>query len=115
MIKKITLKTALVLLWIFATLACGRHENLTAPASEETATESASILPIADTTTVKNTEPSSDDAVADVWVCQSAGAKRYHSNPECGGLKRCKHDIIKQSIKEAEAVGLTQCGFKKCR
>ena len=115
MIKKITLKTGLLLLCIFVVLACGNREMFPSPASKVSETESATMLPIADTTTINPTETTRKTEAPDVWVCQSAGAKRYHSNPECGGLKRCKHDIIKQSIKEAEAVGLTQCSYKKCR
>ena len=49
-----------------------------------------------------------------VWVCNSASAKRYHANKDCGGLKRCKHEIVVQEIAQAEAIGLTRCAMSKC-
>lgn len=49
-----------------------------------------------------------------VWICNSTNTKRYHANKSCGGLKRCKHEIVRKSIAEAEAVGLTLCNMSKC-
>jgi hypothetical protein len=54
------------------------------------------------------------DTAANVWICKSAGAKRYHLNRNCGGLGRCKHTVEEMSVTDAEAVGLTKCSYKKC-
>lgn len=58
------------------------------------------------------TEPAAETAV---YICKSNGAKRYHYSQECGGLKKCKHTVEKVTRKQAEAIGLTPCGFKVCR
>lgn len=49
-----------------------------------------------------------------IWICKSSGAKRYHYNQDCGGLGKCKHEVVRQTVAEAEAVGLTACSYKKC-
>lgn len=53
------------------------------------------------------------DHISDeVYVCQSATAKRYHRNENCRGIKQCKHSIERTTVKRAEAVGLTICKFE---
>lgn len=51
-------------------------------------------------------------ASAKVYVCQSAGAKKYHLKENCGGLKRCTHTIVTMTVKEAEGMGLGLCGYE---
>ena len=53
------------------------------------------------------------DETALVFVCKSAGAKKYHSDGNCHGLKRCKHEIVEMSVKDAENRGLALCGYEK--
>lgn len=47
-----------------------------------------------------------------VYVCQSKGATKYHYKETCRGLNACKHNIVKKSIKDAKAIGLTLCGWE---
>ncbi|WP_246282437.1 hypothetical protein [Flavobacterium agri] len=108
---KFTLRVGLVLLWAFCALAC-----------RDTETEPLSIVPShtsADAVMLPTSDIKPDGGLAmagqSVYVCKSAGAKKYHFNRNCGGLKRCSHEIKTSSVKEAEAIGLTQCAYKKCR
>lgn len=52
------------------------------------------------------------DADGQVWICQSAGAKRYHYDANCRGLKRCTHSISRTTVDYAERVGLTLCKYE---
>lgn len=102
----------LMLLWIFCAFACRNFEASTGKEPSAVSTESAAILPFADTTTTKISDKVSEQ---EVWICKSAGAKKYHANRDCGGLKKCKHDVEKKTVKQAEAVGLGRCAFKRCK
>lgn len=50
--------------------------------------------------------------VADVYVCDSKGAKKYHLSKDCRGLSNCKHDIVKKSKTDVQNLGLTLCGWE---
>jgi hypothetical protein len=47
-----------------------------------------------------------------VYVCKSTGAKKYHFNENCRGLKQCTHEVVTMSVKEAEGKGLGLCGWE---
>ena len=48
-----------------------------------------------------------------VYICDSEGAKKYHLNKNCRGLKNCNHKIIKVTIEEAKKKGKkTLCGWE---
>lgn len=47
-----------------------------------------------------------------VYICNSPNAKKYHYNENCRGLNSCKHEIQKVTIKEAQSLGLTLCGWE---
>lgn len=47
-----------------------------------------------------------------VYVCHSKGTKRFHLNQSCGGLNRCKHEIITMTNLEAVKIGLELCGYE---
>ncbi len=47
-----------------------------------------------------------------VWICGGPNSKRYHSNRNCGGLKKCSKTPSKISLGEARQRGYTPC--KKC-
>ncbi|RXR21631.1 hypothetical protein [Flavobacterium stagni] len=49
---------------------------------------------------------------ADVFICVSKTAHKYHFSESCRGLRACKHEIAKKSLKEAQALGYTLCGFE---
>lgn len=48
----------------------------------------------------------------DVYICNSKGAKKYHLKEFCRGLSACKHEVIKVTLKEAQAKGLGLCGWE---
>jgi len=48
----------------------------------------------------------------EVYLCGPKGAKKYHYTKSCRGLSNCKHEITKQKLSEAEAFGLTLCGWE---
>ncbi|HEX9980939.1 MAG TPA: hypothetical protein VGB50_10300 [Flavobacterium sp.] len=48
----------------------------------------------------------------EVYICKSAGAKKYHYDENCHGLRRCKHTIEKTTRKAAEGLGLGLCGYE---
>ena len=112
---KLLLKTFLPFLFICMVFAC-QHTSLE-PSAEPALTESSSIMPFAETEEIAEPVNEGDDseAASKVWVCNSSGAKKYHYNRDCAGLKRCTHTIEESTVKQAEAVGLGQCGYKKCR
>ncbi len=45
-----------------------------------------------------------------VMICVSPTAHKYHST-RCKGVKACTHQIKKLTIKEAEELGKTPCGY----
>lgn len=47
-----------------------------------------------------------------VYICGSAGAKKYHYKENCRGLNACKHQVTKTTLKEAESYGLSLCGWE---
>jgi len=51
-------------------------------------------------------------AKSDVYLCDSNGGKKYHYTKNCCGLSNCKHEIIKISLKKAQTLGKTLCGWE---
>jgi len=51
-------------------------------------------------------------ADGDVYICKSKNAKRYHLVEDCQGLRNCKAEIGKFTLKEAKAQGKTLCGYE---
>lgn len=49
---------------------------------------------------------------SDVYLCDSPGGKKYHYNKSCRGLSNCKHEIIKVTLKKAQTLGKTLCGYE---
>jgi hypothetical protein len=47
-----------------------------------------------------------------VYICGSAGAKKYHYSESCRGLNACKDQTAQISLKEAQDKGLTLCGWE---
>ncbi|MDP5199479.1 hypothetical protein [Flavobacterium sp. DG2-3] len=47
-----------------------------------------------------------------VYICGPTGAKRYHYKETCRGLSSCSHEIVKTSLKQAQGLGLTICGWE---
>jgi hypothetical protein len=47
-----------------------------------------------------------------VYVCKSAGAKKYHYKQTCRGLSGCKHEVVKMDKSDAENRGLGLCGWE---
>lgn len=37
-----------------------------------------------------------------VYICYSSTSYAYHSSPNCRGLNRCTHEIIKVSLEDAK-------------
>lgn len=48
----------------------------------------------------------------EVYLCGPKGAKKYHLTKSCRGLSSCKHEITPKKQSEAEALGLTLCGWE---
>ena len=46
-----------------------------------------------------------------VYLCNSFGAKVYHSSPNCRGLSRCTHGIIEVSLSDA----VNKYGRRPCK
>jgi len=46
-----------------------------------------------------------------VYICNSSGAKVYHSSPNCRGLNRCSHGVIKVTLDEA----VNKYGRRPCK
>lgn len=53
-----------------------------------------------------------DTPARKVWICQSPGAKRYHYDKDCRGLRRCTHTVNETTKDYAERVGLTVCKYE---
>jgi len=49
---------------------------------------------------------------ANVFICGSTGAKKYHYNENCRGLGSCRHGVVKTPLKQAQSLGLTLCGWE---
>ncbi|MFH6994204.1 hypothetical protein [Flavobacterium sp. FlaQc-48] len=47
-----------------------------------------------------------------VFICGSAGAKKYHYKETCRGLSGCRSEVAKTSLKKAQGLGLTLCGWE---
>jgi len=47
-----------------------------------------------------------------VFICGPTGAKKYHYNENCRGLGSCSHGVVKTSLKQAQNLGLTLCGWE---
>lgn len=47
-----------------------------------------------------------------VFICGSSGAKKYHYKENCRGLSSCSHGVVKISLKQAQGLGLTLCGWE---
>lgn len=48
-----------------------------------------------------------------VYICVSAGAKKYHYKQNCRGLSGCRHEIRKIKLESAKENGKTLCGWEK--
>lgn len=55
-------------------------------------------------------KPVGDLNIGEVMVCNSSGAKTYHSKM-CNGLSRCNKGISKMSKSSAEGAGKKACGY----
>ncbi|MBS1646052.1 MAG: hypothetical protein JST67_01790 [Bacteroidetes bacterium] len=61
----------------------------------------------------KKETPKQTTAQTDVWICGPHGAKRFHFDKNCQGLKSCTRDLYKVSLREAQAgLALTICGYE---
>jgi hypothetical protein len=47
-----------------------------------------------------------------VYICGPSGEKKYHYLENCRGLTACKQKIVKTSIPQAKAFGLSLCGWE---
>lgn len=101
---KCLLRLGLLLLWLVAACSCRQIESPAAARPDMAGDGIANSRP-----DFKYDEGDTAVAANTVWICKSAGAKRYHLNKGCGGLKKCRHTIKKKTRKEAEAIGLTLC------
>lgn len=55
---------------------------------------------------------SSFKPISSVFICGSEGAKKYHFNKNCRGLKSCEHTIYEVSLNKAQQLGLSLCGWE---
>ena len=44
-----------------------------------------------------------------VWICNSKTANHYHSHEDCRGLKNCKSEIKKVTLKYALSINRKAC------
>ncbi|GIQ57095.1 hypothetical protein ACHRVW_11375 [Flavobacterium collinsii] len=49
---------------------------------------------------------------AKVFICGPTGAKKYHYNENCRGLSSCRNEVTKVSVKHAQGLGLSLCGWE---
>lgn len=95
----------LMLLWLCVLTGCRQQESYV-PDTKQSFTSSNNTRPDSyDTVTVA-------DEVTMVFVCKSSGAKKYHLDQNCHGLKRCKHEVVEMKVKDAENIGLGMCGYE---
>lgn len=50
---------------------------------------------------------------AEVYVCDSRSATRYHLKEGCKGLKGCSYGILKTTEQKAKEEGKTLCKWEK--
>ena len=104
--RQALLRLGLIFIALFLACSCGRQNE----ASEEVSRASfAASIPEPQKTTTAEISPAVGEVV---FICKSAGAKKYHFDEDCHGLKRCKHEIEKTTRKAAEGMGLGLCGFE---
>jgi hypothetical protein len=48
----------------------------------------------------------------EVYICISKNAKKYHLSETCRGLSKCKAQIKKVTLSEAQKQGKTLCGYE---
>jgi len=53
-----------------------------------------------------------DTVETSVYICGSTGAKKYHYKETCRGLNSCSRGVVKTSVKQAQNLGLTLCGWE---
>ena len=95
------------LLWLCGMAGCQeKSEDFSVP--NPVLSTSNMMMPLHSDST---TEVSGGDTAV-VFVCKSAGAKRYHFKSNCRGLKSCIYEIEQSSLTEAENVGLTICKYE---
>jgi hypothetical protein len=95
-----------MLMGVFVSMGCKGDPEKPIENTHEAFTAPANAL-MADETTPPR------EAVADaVYICKSTGAKKYHYDQYCTGLKRCTHTVEKTTKKAAEALGLGLCGYE---
>ena len=105
--KSIWCGIALILLWLCGMAGCQeKTENL--PVAQPVLSTSSIMMPIRSSDVADTLV--ADDAV--VYICKSSGAKRYHLNSDCSGLKRCTHKIEESNVTQAENIGLTLCKYE---
>jgi hypothetical protein len=47
-----------------------------------------------------------------VYICGTTGAKKYHLKENCRGLSSCRSETVKTSLKKAQGLGLSLCGWE---
>jgi len=102
----VSIRLWLMLLCVWYLAACNRQDN--DPAAPQSLTSSNITMPDRNAPG----ETVLPDAAATVYVCKSSGAKKYHLNQNCHGLKRCKHEVVEMKVKDAEGRGLGLCGYE---
>lgn len=103
-----SLKLCLLFLWIAMAISCEKGNPPMDTAGVQFIT--ASTNPEATSRTASSDANTANDSV---YICVSKGAKRYHYDESCRGLKRCTHTVEKTTKKKAEAIGLTVCGYEQ--
>jgi hypothetical protein len=90
-----------ILLIIFSHSGCGKKDG--------SPKRSSKVLSAGQIGLTIQSEENNIQGPDEVYICKSAGARRYHLNESCRGLRQCQHKIEKMTIKKAEAIGLTLC------
>lgn len=49
---------------------------------------------------------------AKVYICGPTGAKKFHYNENCRGLTSCRSEVTKVTLKRAQGLGLSLCGWE---
>lgn len=103
-----SLKLCLLFFWIAMGISCEKGNPPLDTAGVQFITAPTNSDPSA------APDPSGAGTATDsVYICVSKGAKRYHYDESCRGLKRCTHTVEKTTKKKAEAIGLTVCGYEQ--
>lgn len=108
---KATLRLGLLLLCTSFVVCCKGTE--TEPPTIQTSSIAPSVQAVAPEITSEASPENAADAKTQVYICRSAGAKRYHFRSNCRGIKRCTHEVAKVSVETAKGYGLTVCGYEK--